>query len=174
MKCPACDNALSPTTTDSITVDVCKNGCGGLWFDAGELEKVDNATESAGEALLDMEGNGSSPAPNGQRMCPKCTGQPMMRHFASTRKQVEVDECPGCAGVWLDSGELGRIRAQYATEEDRKQAFDEYFDAVFGGELAKMQAENEAKAEKARRFARMFRYICPTNYIPGKQSWGAF
>jgi hypothetical protein len=35
------------------------------------------------------------------------------------------------------------------------------------------QASNE-KREKAKRIGRILRFICPSYYIPGKQSWGAF
>ncbi len=37
-----------------------------------------------------------------------------------------------------------------------------------------MRAESEENALKAQRFARMFRFICPSYYVPGKQLWGAF
>lgn len=175
MKCPACGNSLTEKTVDSITVDVCDGGCGGIWFDNFELEKVDNSSESAGEALLDNGRDESVTVDHrAKRSCPRCGDQSMMKHFASTNREVEVDECPACGGVWLDAGELGGIRAQYATEDDREKAFQAYFDEVFGEELTRMRAQSEDKALKAQRFARMFRFICPTSYIPGKQTWGAF
>jgi hypothetical protein len=37
-----------------------------------------------------------------------------------------------------------------------------------------MEPESQEKAEKARKVANMFRFICPSYYIPGKQDWGAF
>jgi hypothetical protein len=37
-----------------------------------------------------------------------------------------------------------------------------------------MQAQDEEKLAKTRRVANVFRFICPTYYIPGKQDWGAF
>lgn len=175
IKCPACHNGLTERTVGSINVDVCEGGCGGIWFDNHELKKVDNARESSGEALLDIERNGAAGASaNGKRMCPRCDDQPMMQHFASPQKEVEVDECPGCGGTWLDCGELALIRAQFASEDERRKAFDAYFKTVFGEELARMEAESQANAAKAQRFARMFRFICPSAYVPGKQSWGAF
>jgi len=45
-----------------------------------------------------------------------------MRHFFSPKRAVTVDECPTCAGIWLDSGELQRIRTEYDSEGARKQA----------------------------------------------------
>lgn len=98
----------------------------------------------------------------------------MMRHFHSIKKEVEVDECPNCGGFWLDSGELGRIRSQYSSDAERKAAAKDYFEKIFGEELKKMREESEEKLEKAKKIARMFRFICPSYYIPGKQDWGAF
>jgi Zn-finger nucleic acid-binding protein len=97
-----------------------------------------------------------------------------MRHFFSVKKEVEVDECPGCGGFWLDAGELVKIRSLFKTEEERHQAAHEYFTEVFGGELSAMAAENEEKLGKVRKIANMFRFVCPSYYIPGKQDWGAF
>lgn len=41
-----------------------------------------------------------------KRPCPRCPGIHMSRHFFSVKRQVEIDDCPSCGGVWLDAGEL--------------------------------------------------------------------
>lgn len=41
--------------------------------------------------------------------CPKCPDIVMMRRYYSPLKLIEIDECPGCAGIWLDTGELSKI-----------------------------------------------------------------
>ena len=38
MKCPACGNTLHEMNAGSVTVDVCTEGCGGIWFDRNEWE----------------------------------------------------------------------------------------------------------------------------------------
>ena len=158
-----------------ITVDVCKGGCGGIWFDSFELRKVDEPHESAGEVLLDIERNkGITIDYSKRRRCPKCDDIIMMRHFYSVKKQVAVDECPSCGGYWLDVGELAMIRKEFTTEETRRRAADEYFSEIFDTQLAKMRAKSDDHAERARTIARIFRFICPSYYIPGKQAWGAF
>jgi Zn-finger nucleic acid-binding protein len=175
MQCPACNRTLTQTTADSVVVDVCKHGCGGIWFDCHELRNVDNATESAGEALLRVERDASIRVDlEAKRNCPRCEDQALTRHFASMQQKVAVDECYTCGGVWLDAGELGRIRAQYATEKERDGAFQAYFDTVFGEKLARLRDEKEEGLHKAQRFARVFRFLCPSYYIPGKQAWGPF
>ena len=175
MKCPACKGVLREMKAGDVVVDVCQGGCGGIWFDNYEIQKFDEPHESAGEQLLDIEQDESLVIDRTQKLkCPKCTDVVMMRHFFSVKKEVEVDECPGCGGFWLDAGELVKIRSLFTTEEERHQAAHEYFTEVFGGELSAMAAENEAKLGKVRKIACMFRFVCPSYYIPGKQDWGAF
>lgn len=138
------------------------------------VTKVDEAHESTGEALLDISPHKPVPVDHAaRRACPKCTDVMMQRHFFSVRREIEVDTCPGCGGVWLDTGELAALRSQFKTEQERKQAADEYFSKLFGEQLEKEAAKGEA-LEGARKFANAFRFVCPSYWIPGKQHWGAF
>ena len=98
----------------------------------------------------------------------------MMRHYFTVSRQVEVDECPRCAGFWLDAGELQAIREQFATEEDRGASAQERFSTMFDAQIQAARAESERKAARAQRFAHLFRFILPSYYIPGKQKGGAF
>lgn len=175
MKCPACDRELVPVELDNIVVDTCKGGCGGLWFDRFELDKVDEPHEESGIPLLDIDRDPSIGVDHeSRRICPKCDGAILMRHFFDVKRQVEVDECPACAGMWLDTGELAAIRKQYPTEEARRAAIDKEFDGLVAANFSKMRSESQSQVESARRIARMLRFICPSYYIPGKQEWGAF
>ncbi|NIQ03680.1 MAG: zf-TFIIB domain-containing protein, partial [Nitrospinaceae bacterium] len=132
MKCPACDNRLSQREAGGVTVDVCKEGCGGIWFDNYEFEKFDEPHESEGETLLNVtKVNGFQVDTTARRNCPKCPGIVMARHFVSVKRHVEIDECPGCGGIWLDAGELHQIRSLFRSEGDRKQAANSYFQEVF-------------------------------------------
>ena len=175
MKCPACSNTLQEIQAGEIKVDVCQNGCGGTWFDNYEFKKVDEQHESAGEALLDVPKNPNVAVDrSAKRECPCCEGQLMLKHCVSMKQEVEVDECPRCGGIWLDAGELRAIRDQYATDEERSAAAKEYFQEVFAGDLATLKGRSEAEAGKARKVAGLFRFLCPSSYIAGKQDWGAF
>ncbi len=113
MKCPACFNELTPFQVRNVTVDVCQGGCGGVWFDAFELQKVDEERETGGEPLLNIPRDERVIVDKSRkRECPRCTGVKLHRHFFSPKRRVEVDECPGCGGYWLDAGELAMIRAE--------------------------------------------------------------
>jgi len=177
MKCPACDHRLTSKNAGGVLVDACEGGCGGLWFDAHELSKLDEKHEGAGESLLNIRQRaGTSRAPGAQKLqCPKCTTQtPMLRHFSSATRRVEMDECPRCGGHWLDPGELGSIRTEYATDQERRKAAQAYFAEIFDSKLKPIRDESQEKLAKARKIAWTLRYLCPSYYLPGKQSWGAF
>ena len=113
MKCPACDHKLTETPVGAATVDVCQGGCGGVWFDAFELKRVDEVHEAAGEHLvkINRDPNRSVDASR-KRACPRCDGIKLKRHLFNPKSKVEVDHCPNCAGYWLDAGELDRIRQE--------------------------------------------------------------
>ena len=175
MTCPACKAELSTITQSGVAVEVCDKGCGGIWFDNFELEKFDEAHESAGEALLDLGPKKPVPvSPAAKRECPRCPTTTMNRHYFSVREEIEIDACPACGGVWLDTGELAAIRQEFQTDEQRKQAADRYFSKLFGKELTEQAAKDQAALARAQKFARALRFICPSYWIPGKQSWVRF
>ncbi len=110
-----------------MVVDVCRDGCGGIWFDNFELAKVDQAHESLGEALAALDYNPAATVLADKRPCPKCSGVIMRQHKFSREKPVLVDECPNCAGVWLDGGELAEIRRPVTTVGQRQKATQKFF-----------------------------------------------
>jgi Zn-finger nucleic acid-binding protein len=174
--CPACGNPLTSETLGGLQVDVCDGGCGGIWFDHYELQKVDEPSESAGEALLHVARNAAARPNVGARYaCPHCNdGTVMMRHFESVKRQVTMDECPQCGGVWLDAGELATIRSEFPSEAARHAAADAYFSDLFDGELKAEHAKTMADLASAQKFANGFRFTCPSYYVPRRQSGAAF
>ena len=175
MNCPACSRELKKHQIQDVHLDVCDGGCGGIWFDNFELETVDEPHEHLGKSLLDVETDPNVTVDHSdKRACPKCQGIIMQRHFFSIKKEVEVDECPGCGGFWLDEGELHRIRNQFQSEEERDKATRQFFSDLFDEDLAAMKQHSEEKAKKAEKIAGMFRFLCPSYYIKGDQKWGAF
>jgi len=122
MKCPACFNELTQVQVGNVTVDACRGGCGGIWFDAFELERVDEENEAAGEPLLHFERDESIVVDTARkRQCPKCEGIKLHRHYFRARRRVEVDQCPNCGGYWLDAGELAQIRLERGETSQAQQ-----------------------------------------------------
>ena len=87
---------------------------------------------------------------------------------------LTVDECPGCGGYFLDHGELNQLRGQFATEEERDQAAEAVFDDLVAEGLADIREESAERVERSRGLARMFKFLLPSNYLKGKQKWGAY
>ena len=44
-----------------------------------------------------------------EKKCPCCTNVKLRR---AIRREVEIDYCPDCNGIWLDNGELNKIVAE--------------------------------------------------------------
>lgn len=122
MKCPACFNELTEVHVGNLAVDVCQGGCGGIWFDAFELQRVDEEAEP-GEPLLEIQRDERVVVDAARkRECPRCAGVKLHRHFFSAKRRVEVDQCPNCGGYWLDAGELAHIRTEKSEAHKTEQA----------------------------------------------------
>lgn len=127
MRCPACGRPMREIPVGGIPLDVCDGGCGGIWFDNFELRKIARAGGPLPEALVQINWDPAVAVdPGKKRGCPRCEGVIMLRHFYGVKREVEIDECPRCAGIWLDRGELEAIQAQYGSDEE-KQAAEQRF-----------------------------------------------
>jgi uncharacterized protein len=165
MNCPVCADTLTPVQAGNVTVDVCLGGCGGIWFDQFELQKLDGPQESSGEILINVKRHPALQVdPAQRRCCPRCEDIVMMRHFYSPRRRVEVDECPSCGGFWLDAGELAGIREEQQNPAEQQAAVDAYVNEVSAGVLDPMRAAGTEQAVRARRIGQVFRFGSPLRY----------
>lgn len=175
MKCPRCDQSLKEVGSKGIKVDTCNNGCCGIWFDAYELKRMDEPHEPVEDLIFSIKPKPGIKLKTGKIRCPRCVDTIyLMRHFFSVKQDVEVDHCAGCGGYWLDFGELHRIRAEYKTETEREQAAKNYFSKLFDESMKQVKTVEEAKLKEAQEVASLFKFLCPSYYIPGKQKGGAF
>lgn len=124
MKCPACEGSLNECKIGDVALDICQSGCGGVWFDWKELKKFDEPHEVIPEGVL--KSSNSSRKKSGVRFCPKCEGEELCLRYNDIKNEVEIDQCLKCSGIWLDTGELKKIRSQYQTEEERFKAADNW------------------------------------------------
>ena len=146
MKCPACFNELTQLQVGKLVVDVCQGGCGGIWFDAFELQQVDEDREPAGQPLMELQCDKRVVVDSSRkRECPRCPGVKLHRHFFSARRKVEVDECPNCAGYWLDAGELAAIRAERSADARIQEALE----GVISGETIRYLYHLQTQARKS-------------------------
>jgi uncharacterized protein len=159
MQCPACGKGLSPVQAEAVTVDVCREGCGGMWFDQLELKRIENSPAAA-QVLLDLEVPSPVTYDQGvKRHCPKCEDVVMMQTFNSSQRQVRLDHCPNCGGHWLDTGELKQIRSLYESPEERETQVKSMLDGAFGNELDAMALRRERVSERYSLINGLFRYL---------------
>lgn len=168
MKCPVCQKEMSEQDFGGLKVDVCKDGCKGIWFDWLELSKLDENNEGFGNVLKEALNYPRLNDDNRPRInCPKCD-IPMHIHKYQSSKEVNVDECYGCGGFFLDSGELRVIRDTFMSEEEcDKYANKLLVDLPEYKEALKDLEKQELRTEAIRRYTRFLRL---SYYITGKQS----
>ncbi len=128
--CPACQKAMQKVYVESAKcyIDLCTDGCGGIFLDNREFKKFDEQHENIDEIIASYKNKEYEKVNESEtRVCPVC-GANMVKHYTSINQEVEVDECYGCGGMFLDYGELEKIRSQFKTEAERSEAFQKLFD----------------------------------------------
>ena len=71
--CPACGKPMTKLfiAEKVINIDVCENGCGGIFFDNREFEKFDEAHETVDEILNVIKGKDFAKVDDTEvRVCP--------------------------------------------------------------------------------------------------------
>jgi Zn-finger nucleic acid-binding protein len=105
MDCPKCRQAFSRETLHGIPVQACA-ACRGIWFDRDEIHAyLGQALQACGlppalATLREIE-----PVPT-ELKCPACN-EPWLKSIQPY--DVEIEQCSGCRGVFLDPGEIELI-----------------------------------------------------------------
>jgi Zn-finger nucleic acid-binding protein len=111
MKCPACSADLLQKKIGGLTIDVCQQGCAGIWLDRDEILAIDEGHELDVSQFIELEpADEVAKKPPGERKCPRCPGQFLVSQNYDTDNPIEIDMCWNCSGIWLDHGELAAIR----------------------------------------------------------------
>lgn len=158
IKCPACRKDMVKVFIphEGIDVDICVDGCGGIFFDNREYNKFDEKHENIDEILKAIEGKTFAEVDESlPRSCPVC-GAMMVKNYSSANKKIQIDECYSCGGKFLDNGELQKIRAEFETEEERSAAtMKELYDTV-GGKLKDLEIERANARASQSGLSRLF------------------
>jgi len=110
MRCVKCEGRLHTVRVDEVDVDQCDR-CGGIWFDAHELERV------LGLGHLEPLQRRGAPRPGDDDRpghCPRCGGDGYLVRIISPHAKIHVDTCAVCGGKWLDGGEIDVLKESTA------------------------------------------------------------
>ena len=166
MICPVCKKNMIEQDFGGLNVDVCKDGCKGIWFDWSELTKLDETNEGLGGALQEaLQYPMVNDENRGPIDCPKC-GIPLHRHLYKSSKEVNVDECYRCGGFFLDSGELTELRDHHMSEQEQTAYLDKLTSNVPSYQQAQRdQAKDALRADALQRYTRFMRV---SYFVTGK------
>ncbi len=142
--CPACGKKMKKIfmPEQGVNLDVCVDGCGGIYFDNREFKKFDEPNEDISPLTEVFSGRVYEIVDeNAERKCPVC-GNTMVKNFASSKHQIQVDECYHCGGKFLDFGELDKIRGQYNTEDERAADAIKELYSIAGKEIADLKIKH--------------------------------
>ena len=122
MICPVCNKAAVVVEYKYVELDYCPN-CGGVWFDAGELELL---MEAAGLGshhgyLRDVASAPEVKTAEKKRRCPICLRK-MKKSYIDEDMKILVDTCRIRHGIWFDGGEVGQLIKEIETKHPGKAA----------------------------------------------------
>jgi len=100
-----------------VEIDHCTE-CGGIWFDAGELELLLGEPEKAKQLLDSFKVDSTSPEK--LRKCPICDRKLQKVIVGSGQPKLLIDKCRTGDGLWLDKGELQNILDRAQLDKDNK------------------------------------------------------
>ena len=164
MNCPACNKEMQEQDLGGVVVDVCAQGCHGIWFDWLELVKIDEPGEGSGDALAQaMMHPHLNDANRGPINCPKCN-MPMRVHTYKRAQTVHVDECYQCGGFFLDSGELRLVRESYMTDREYAEFVDQLVGDIEG--MPEYEADLERRFVRGKAMLRLTRFVRPSYLVP--------
>lgn len=151
VKCPACGKEMEKIYIKDagVNIDICTQGCGGIFFDNREFDKFNEEHENIDDILAKVSDKTFEKVDTEKsRTCP-CCGAPMVRNTTKIGGNVVIDDCYTCGGKFLDNQELIKIREEFPTDNERSEAALKNLFQVAGPELAEM--EEKVFAAKTRK-----------------------
>jgi PAT family beta-lactamase induction signal transducer AmpG len=103
MRCPKCRSDMEQLDVEGTEIDRCLS-CHGLWFDAGEIEKLRDKKIAAAIDITDG-GRGKEHNTIDRYRCPRCGGA-MNRLVDPQQTHIWYEQCGSCHGSYFDAGEF--------------------------------------------------------------------
>ena len=116
--CPRCTYPLSSLSKGEVELDHC-NRCKGNFFDLGEVGAAFGVFTDP-EKWVDT--HVATSLGRSKLRCPAGHERFQAFRVSFEKKEVEVDVCPHCKGLWLDATEGKQLREILVAEQEAKQA----------------------------------------------------
>ena len=116
LTCPQCRAEMHEVKAQAATgywlvLDQCPR-CGGVWCDRWELYPL---TAAEAQRLDDADPSalsGPSPTAGATLRCPRCLARMAPFRDPALPADARVERCLNCEGLWLNRGELRRLKAR--------------------------------------------------------------
>jgi len=149
--CPRCNTPLTATDSEGAAFETCGH-CHGKWVGRDELRRLIELRERPWDGST-LEGLAHAPAARvplagvaEHLPCPAC-GREMETFNYAGDSGVILDKCADCGGVWLDGGELEKVRlvveaSEEGLDQDAKR---------FSGRLHEVEVQEDLLEQKDNR-----------------------
>lgn len=155
--CPACGKVMEKVfmSNQGCSLDVCTEGCGGIFFDPNELQYFDEECENIDDLKEVLKNKTFEKVDESEiRVCPLC-GNNMVKNYVSAKEKVQIDECYNCGAKFFDYGELDRMREEFSTEQDRRQDFlSKNYDEI-GAKIDGLELQNQINKNNRSKFLKI-------------------
>jgi len=116
--CPRCTFPLTPLFKGEVELDHCHR-CKGNFFDPGEAGATFGVLADPDQWV---ESRVATHLGRSKFRCPAGHEHLQAYRLSFEKKEVEVDVCPDCKGLWLDATEGKQLREILVAEQGAKQA----------------------------------------------------
>lgn len=147
INCPACDKVMTKIyiPEENINIDICLDGCGGIFLDNRELKKFDNPDCNIDTILEAIKDRDFEPVDQEEvRICPICK-VPMVKQ-GSGKAGIQIDVCNTCGAKFLDNGELQAIKSN---DEERNERAEAIAEDLYRANLRELMGKNADKPLKS-------------------------
>ncbi len=129
-RCPRCgDLSLEPVQYEGTPLEICTN-CSGLWCTPTSWDHQRHGTAPIVGPFLERAPDIIDAGPS-ELECPECRKSFTALHVRGIR-DLEIDQCDHCGGVWFDHREWEYLEAlrsweRHRKESDRSTSWGEWF-----------------------------------------------
>ncbi len=100
MKCPGCSERMEPSNASGVKTHTCLY-CNGIWISGASMDQL-FSLEGRFDQISTLL-NDTGDATSSRKCCPACVETSL--HILTVR-DVQIDVCMSCHGVFLDEGEI--------------------------------------------------------------------